>query len=309
MRRYSYFFIVIITVIFFLLNSAVTLKGAAAGLILWFQTVIPTLLPFMILSSVLVKLKGEQLLAGFLSPVTGPLLGLSSAGNYVLFIGLFCGYPLGAKTAAELVKENRLSAAEGQYLMNFCNNVSPAFTVSFICTSLLNNKSIIPKALLLLYGVPVIVGMLTKRFYLTPHKNLIAETAVSPRNEHGAFIEILDSAIADSAMTALKLGGYIIMFSIFVFITEASALPGALKTLLLLMLEVTNGCKNAVCSSFLISRSIVYPALFSCATFGGIAGLFQTAGMIRGTCLSMKHYILFRLVCSACVFILSLIIL
>jgi len=309
MKRYCYFLFVSLVIIIFLLNSKITLDGATTGLILWLNTVVPTLLPFMILSSVLIGLHGEKLLYKILGPFTGKVLGLSPAGNYVFFIGLFCGYPLGAKTAADLLRENRISLREAQYLMNFCNNISPIFTIGFICNTLLNNTDIIPVALSLLYGVPIALGLFTKKYYMRRNLNSLNSSvseAPAPKND---FILILDNAIVNAAHTALKLGGYIILFSVFCSIIEHTrVIPESLKAFLTILLEVTRGCQSCIRAPFLIANDITLPALFACATFGGLAGIAQTSGMLQDTVLSLKQYIIFRIICAVLVFIISCII-
>ena len=306
MKRYFYFLFVSATIIIFLYNSKITLEGSANGLVLWLDTVIPTLLPFMIMSSILVGLRGERLLSKIFSPVTSKLFGLSPAGNYVFFIGMFCGYPLGAKTAADLLREKRISQREAQYLMNFCNNISPIFTISFICHTLLNNHKIIPLALLILYGIPVFMGFLTKKFYI--HQNntyTISENkSLTPSKED--IISLLDNAIISSALTSLKLGGYIVLFSVFCSLVESlHILPEVIKTILIILLEVTTGCRYCITSPFLVNANLVIPVLFACATFGGLSGIAQTSGMISDTDLSLKQYILFKTICSVIVFIIS----
>lgn len=306
MRRYFYFLFVSAAILFFLFNSKITLEGSVNGLILWFNTVVPTLLPFMIMSSILIGLHGEKLLHKLLSPVTSKLLGLSAAGNYVFFIGMFCGYPLGAKTAADLLREKRISSGEAMYLMNFCNNISPIFTISFICNTLLCNTKIIPYALLLLYGIPLILGLFTKKYYL-------GSTAVGTYNDKlsspaskNDLLRILDHSINNAALTSLKLGGYIILFSVFCSLIEhLRILPEAIKTVFIMLLEVTTGCRHCVSSPLLSHANLTIPALFACATFGGLSGIAQTSGMISDTELSLKQYVLFRIVCSVIVFIIS----
>ncbi|MFQ6978139.1 MAG: hypothetical protein ACLRSD_15170 [Oscillibacter sp.] len=55
------------------------------------------------------------------------LFGLSGAGAAALALGLCGGYPVGARTAAELVENGALSQEEGERLLAFCNNAGPGF--------------------------------------------------------------------------------------------------------------------------------------------------------------------------------------
>ena len=104
-----------VMVLFLLLtHPALSFQGASRGLLLWYQTVLPTLLPFMICSNVIVSLDGIRLLTAPMRPVLKGLFGLSDSGCYVLVSGLLCGYPMGAKTCSEFVEEKRISLPEGQ---------------------------------------------------------------------------------------------------------------------------------------------------------------------------------------------------
>ena len=59
-----------IMILFLLLtHPALSLEGARNGLLLWYQTVLPTLLPFMICSNVIVSLDGIRLMTAPVRPV------------------------------------------------------------------------------------------------------------------------------------------------------------------------------------------------------------------------------------------------
>ena len=64
---------------------------------LWLNTLIPALLPFIILTDAMIK-KGsiEKILHPF-QKVWQLLLGVSSCGAYACLLGILCGYPMGAK--------------------------------------------------------------------------------------------------------------------------------------------------------------------------------------------------------------------
>ena len=65
--------------------------------------------------------------------------GLSPAGAYVLILGLLCGYPMGAKLAHDLYIDQQISRREGEYLLTFSCNASPAFIISYLSGILLKN--------------------------------------------------------------------------------------------------------------------------------------------------------------------------
>ena len=81
----SVFPILAVAVLFLLLtHPALSFEGASRGLVLWYQTVLPTLLPFMICSKMIVSLGGIRLLTAPAAPLLKPVLRLSDGGCYVL---------------------------------------------------------------------------------------------------------------------------------------------------------------------------------------------------------------------------------
>lgn len=100
--KHKIIFRILLTLSFLLLLCfpALSLEGARKGLLLWYNTVLPTLLPFMICMNLMVSFGAVNLLAAPFYPVLHRLLGLSRAGSFILLSGMLCGYPMGAKTAA-----------------------------------------------------------------------------------------------------------------------------------------------------------------------------------------------------------------
>ena len=58
-----------------------------------------------------------------------------------------------------------ISREEGSYLMVFCNNVSPAFFVNYICIAKLGFTKVPPILFCVFYGVPLLYGYIYGRFF------------------------------------------------------------------------------------------------------------------------------------------------
>ena len=196
--------------IFFLLTDPIhASEASAAGLLLWFNTLVPVLLPFFILSSLLIALDGVSYLTGFLYPVLHKIFGCSRNGCFCLAAGFLCGFPTGAKITGDLTRAGRISAEEGNYLLGFCNNVSPAFLTGFCMTKSLKRPDLAGPALLLAFGMPVLAGILTRRgrtFSSLPAEKKTSGSQIS--------FKIADACIMSGLESILKLGCYIILFSL-----------------------------------------------------------------------------------------------
>ena len=132
MKRKLY--VVVIGGIIFLFFGYPQVVSASAkeGLLLWFQVVLPALLPFLILSSVILGLGIDSSISRLAAPVLTRVFGISRAGCYPVVIGMLSGYPLGAATVGEMLRRERISVEEAQYILHFCNNASPMFLLQFI---------------------------------------------------------------------------------------------------------------------------------------------------------------------------------
>ena len=82
-----------------------TFEGATSGLLLWFQIILPTLLPFIILSNLLIHTNAVTYISNIIKPFIQKLFRVSNYGCYAVFVGFLCGYPMGAKVVADLIRQ------------------------------------------------------------------------------------------------------------------------------------------------------------------------------------------------------------
>ena len=78
------------------------LQVLADGLLLWFNTIFPTLFPFMFITAILLKSGGLNIIANVLGKPLGKIFSVSAAGAFSVIAGFLCGYPMGAKVTADL---------------------------------------------------------------------------------------------------------------------------------------------------------------------------------------------------------------
>lgn len=120
------------TLVWFLADAQAVRQGAVEALALCVTSVIPALFPFLVVSSLLLKLGFGEALSPWLAGLMEPLFRVSGAGGAALVLGLAGGYPVGAGTAAELYTSGALSREEAERLLTFVNNSSPVFLISVL---------------------------------------------------------------------------------------------------------------------------------------------------------------------------------
>ena len=151
---------------FFLLLTfpKLSIEGARNGLLLWFQTIVPTLFPFLICSGLVTSMGGISYLVKPIYPVFHTFFGMSESGIYTFLLGIFCGFPMGAKTCRDLLEGGALSPKEAKCLMAVCNQPSSMFLLGYTASALHNGISI--KLILFCLYLPLIpLWFLARKFY------------------------------------------------------------------------------------------------------------------------------------------------
>lgn len=296
-----------------LLFPASALSGAKNGLLLWFNQVLPSLLPFLILSTLFLSTGLSDLLAKKISPLLSPVFRCSPSGCYAVVIGLLAGLPVGAKTIASLIEQGKITKKEGQYLLPMCNNMSPLFILGYISVSVLN----VPKLRYLLLFTVIFssifaAGIMRPRaMFVRSKKTLLhsrifhddcahnSEHTSSPASKKFTFsFLLLDNAIEQAFSVLTKVGGYMILFSVLTaFLTELPLPPFALACIGSI-LEVTTG--SASLASLSLPNHILIPIITAAVTFGGLSTAAQTKSVLTGTGLPFAHYLLTKALAALC---------
>jgi sporulation integral membrane protein YlbJ len=294
--------------------------GAKKGLLLWFNTILPTLLPFIILSNLIIRLQITKPLSKLLYPIFHLLFHASKGGCYPILIGFLSGIPVGAKSTADLVRNETLTCQEGQFLLGFCNNASPMFIMSFIAISQLNHSSLRISLLFIMYFSAILASVLYFRF-LAREKNIRKQSLTSTQydsfhtdlrsieNDRTEAVTkfdfaLIDSAIMDGFEVITKVGGYIILFSIPAeIISNIGSTDSLIKLLCIGFIEITTGINHIGNSNLDMNTKIALITMIT--AFGGLSGLAQTKSVISNTRLSIGTYFKVKLLHMAIAFILA----
>lgn len=287
-RKWLAFFMVFVGALFLVFPNNV-FHGAKMGLLLWFQTVLPALLPFMVFSDFMMKENITGYISNMVYPFFSKVFSISRKGSYAAVMGLLSGYPLGAKTTADLYRRKEISKREAQYLLTFCNNASPMFLLEYMgigCMGAKNPLAVLGIIYLSALGSAVLSGLRPKRKDFSQK-----ECSLCEKEKKLGVIQALDESILDSFITITKVGGYIILFSILAKIVE-DVFPSVweIKKVSVGILEITTGgqmMKNAS-----MNREVRNILLLGLSAFGGLSSVAQTASVLNGTDLSVGKYMM-----------------
>lgn len=291
------FFIVIILLLIY--NHQLIVTGATEGLMLWYKNVLPLLLPFILISNLL-----EQ------SVLKQPKTGSKKCGHAVitvLILGLFCGYPIGAKSNAFFVEKHIIDRGLGNIILPICNNVSPMFLMGFVLSNTLNNSI----SLWICYYSIYLPYLLVFAIELMIYENFLKKaTHTLTSNSTVTLINTTSNTniSQDSINQITHIGLYIMICSIISeFVLSINFLPDMVKIVLSGIVEITRGITH-INSTSNISIQIKTALIIACTSFGGISSIMQTSKVIQASGLSLIHYILIKALCSTGTFLLCLLI-
>lgn len=285
-----------------LLFPNLCLQSAQNGLLLWFNKVLPSLLPFMIFINILVPLDGLRKLITLSSPVSKKLWHLPGESFFAFIMGLMAGYPMGAKVVKTLYTDHKLTKEEAEITLCFSNNCGPLFIIGTVGTAMLSCTSMGYFLFIIHLLSALIMSLLTTRNHnLSPTKNRIDHhfDTTTP-----SFSYLLNQGVMNAMDTIVCVGGYMIFFSVIITLltqtpftltlinltfsssTASSLFAGILSG----FLELSNGTHIL---SLTTPFSVYILALIaSVIGFGGLCVYFQTLYVLEDSSLSTKTYLL-----------------
>ena len=265
------------------------------ALALCVQVLLPSLFPFFVLSSMVISTGVIQRLSTRLEKPFQWLFGLPGDFGAALLLGAAGGYPVGAKTIATLYQQGQCSKSDAEKALRFCNNAGPAFLISAVGASLLQD----PHAGLNLYAVHVLSALIIGFIYRknTDHVKYNGITADHMRNT--ATISLFLRAVTDAFSSFLNVSAFVLIFSVISTILQQLPLIDSLHYLpgggilwyglLAGFLELTSGV--ACLTQGVLPSSILLPALSFLCGWGGCSVQFQTISLLHDAGLSCRQYL------------------
>ena len=125
----------------FMKNSSFAVNSVMRGTERCLTTLIPSLFPFMVLSSIFIECDAVSLLGRLLGKRSEKLFGISAKAVAAVLSGLLFGFPIGVLALISLYDRNEITESELSRSIGFCGIPSFGFTVNTVGTYLFANKS------------------------------------------------------------------------------------------------------------------------------------------------------------------------
>lgn len=294
-----------------------SLNSALEGLKIWFNIVLPSLLPFFIGSRLLVNLGIVSFIGTILEPVMRPIFKVPGCGSFPFVMSITSGYPVGSKIVAELYEKKSCNKIEAQRLLSFCSTSGPLFMVGAVGIGMLGIKECGTVIMLSHYLGALTVGILF-RFYKNKYdfrynirhssiRNALTNFKTELNKEKHSFGYLMNDAVSSSMNAMLNIGGFIILFSVIICLLTQFGIIEVLAKLVSLILSplgisssfsgpISSGLVEMTIGSKLISSvqaalSQKVTVISAIIAWGGLSVFGQVASMISHTDLKMSVYL------------------
>ena len=272
--------------VWFLAEAQAVRAAAGEALALCAGAVVPALFPFLVVSTLLVSLGvgSSSRLAGVMTP----LFRLPGAAGAALILGLIGGYPIGAKTAADLYRQGRLTQEEARRLLTFCNNSNPVFLISVLGAGVFGSV----RAGVWLWLIHVLSALLTGLVFRGTGADARAcRTAKRPVFRAAGLIPAFVGAVRSSVSGMLSVCGFVLFF--YVLAQPLAALGGRLGPCLVGITELFS------LTPLLTPDAFGFVLAAGAAGWGGVSVLCQTLAVLEGSGLRLRNCLLGKAVQSA----------
>ena len=265
--------------LWFLADAAHCRAAVEEALSLCARSVIPSLFPFLVISSLLLAMGFGDLTASVLSGLMEPLFRIGGPGSAALVLGLLGGYPIGAKTAWELYQSHALSRQEAERLLTFCNNCSPVFLISVLGSGIFGSVRAGVWLLLIHVGSALLVGLLFRGTSSACSQDMSRSCTFQAISPVQAFVSAVDGALR----SVLSVCAFVTFF--YVLSRPLSSLGSPAGALLVGMTELFS------LTPLLTPDRFGFILAAGAAGWGGLSVLCQTAAALEGSGLRLRYYL------------------
>lgn len=288
--------ICLLVLILFVTNSELVISGASYGLMLWYKNVLPILLPFMLISGIIVRQ---------INIYSRPNKNNSCAIFTNIFLGVFCGYPIGAKTCNDFIQNNSMDKITGNILLPLCNNSSPMFISGYIMYRILNNSISFFHIIFLIYFPYIIVTifsfLVVKIFTLTKNTNVNKDNKAAVTKTELTINQYIINTVNQITLVGI----YIMICSIIIeFIIHSPHINPPYSQFLSGIIEITRGTFDI--SNLAIADSKKIALIIALTSFGGVSSILQTQMVIQKSGLSIIYYTVMKALCAFLTYILCI---
>lgn len=274
-------------------------RGVSKGIELCLSTLIPSMFPFMFLSSFMINSGIIERLSPIFDKVTRKLFRLPGICAAVIFFSMTGGLPIGPKMTSDIYYRGYISLSQAQRMLFFCMNPGPAFVITAVGYYMLGSE----KLGLILYASvllsSVIIGILSSLVWNADGEFFVKESSTK---ENKGLHSALQESVVQSCRNMLTVCAWVILFSCITELVATVPAGEGTRAFISSVLEMTNGCE-------VLSGTYPVPLIAGVIGFGGLCAHMQVMSSVLKVKLAVKYFICARILNGGLAVLISMLLL
>ncbi len=276
---------VIITGVLLLIFAENAADGIRKSLLLCAGTLIPSMLPFLVLTSYISCSGMLAQLGRPFNKISKFLFKLPGESFGIFIMSVVSGFPIGLKMTSDALESGVITGNQAKRMALFCFGGGPAFIINTVGLFMAGSA----KAGIIFYIsltlVSLITGIITRFFAKDDNAENISEIKLKSQNP-------IILAAENAVKTMISICGWIVIFASFENIITSLPIPESAKIWINMFSEVTKGCSESI-------GRYPLPVCAFVLGFGGLCVHCQILPYIKRTGLDCKLFICVRLLNGA----------
>lgn len=256
-------------------------SGVSHALSVCAETVIPSVFPFMFLSSFMSESGIFDCKFKIGDKISNFLFRLPQCASAVFVMSCLGGFPIGGKMTKQLYERGAISQNQAERLLLFCVNPGPAFAVGILGETFFGNKNI---------GYIIYSSVLASNLFIGVLSRFLSDLGDGDTYEK-ATPDIPSAFFRAGSLSASSTVGvctFVIIFACLESVLEAAISNETVVDVLSGILEVTTGCER-------LAKFSSVPLISGITAWGGLSVHCQIYDCIKKSGLDMKLFLTSRL--------------
>lgn len=264
-------------------------QGVEKGINLCLYTLMPSMYPFMFVSSFVVSSSISEKMADVFAAAMNRIFRLPGVCGVIILLSMVGGLPVGARAIEAAYERGSISKNEGQRLLTFCINPGPAFVITSVGFCFLSSRlcgAIIYASLIL---SSITTGFLTRFvFHAGTDFNTDKYVKTDKVPLHESFVASVNTAITGIT----NVSAWVILFSCVTELISLLPFSDGTRLFVTAITEMTNGAQQA-------AGNVPVPLIAGIIGFTGLCGQMQIMPVVIKMKMKLKHFWAARVVNSA----------
>ena len=289
--------------IFLVRHPDLSFLGVKESFEICFETLVPSLFPFIFFASFIIKSGASNILGKIFSPISKKIFFLPPETAPVIFLSMIGGFPVGAKGISELLEKKIINSKQAERMLKFCVNAGPAFILGVIGNNFIKNlkiSSIILISQIISSLIIAIILAILEKNNKNNNKNNNFYNNLQVKKIY--FSEALINSCESASLVIINMCFLVIIFNIlYIFLCNLQInylfdkiLSGLgfsreiSSCFFQIIIEVTKSCQ-------MISNYGIFPQLLAFATsWGGLCVHFQIFSILKNLKINYLNFFIFR---------------